>query len=113
MKKLLILLLFCCFSFISVQARSIQLPDVCKKLLDKNFQGWKIAEVSKEITDYHKKKKFSFKPNLIKADWNGDGKSDYAVLIEQGKLKNSQGKIIRKRRLTIAFVKVREGFKYF
>ncbi|CAN5356674.1 hypothetical protein BH20ACI1_BH20ACI1_24590 [soil metagenome] len=113
MKKLTIFLLFCYFGFISVQAQSIQLPNACKKLLDKNFRGWKIAEVSKETTDYHKKRNFPFKPNLIKADWNGDGKTDYAVLIEQGKLRNSQGKIIGNRRLTIAFVKSRDGFKHF
>ncbi len=109
MKKLIALLL-CCFGFTSIQAQSIQLPTVCKKILDKKFRGWKHAKVPKNVSDYHQERKFPFEPNLIKGDWNGDGKIDYAVLIEHGKWKNSQGGVIENRSFTVAFVRTQKGF---
>lgn len=112
MRKSLLLIFFCA-GFSAVQAQSINLPDGCKRILDKNFRGWKYAKVQKEISGYHRKNNFPFSPNLIKGDWNGDGKLDYAVLIVRGKLKNSQGEAIGERRLTIAFVRTRDGYKHF
>ena len=113
MKRLSFLLLFMCVGFAPLYAQSIQLPNACKKILDKNFRGWKLGKVPKEVSAYHKERKFPFEPNLIKGDWNGDGKIDYAVLIRQGKWKNSDGKAIVDRTFTIAFVKNQKGFKHF
>lgn len=113
MKKILFILFFLFANFAVVQAQSASLPSGCKKILNKNFRGWKFATIQKEVSDYHRKKKFPFSPNFIKGDWNGDGKMDYAVLIEQGKLKNSAGEVIENRRLTIAFVRTGNIFKYF
>ncbi len=97
MKKTLLLLLLLYVGFTSIQAQSIRLPNECKKNLNKNFKGWKLSQVPKDVSKYHKEKKFPFEPNLIKGDWNGDGRIDYAVLIEQSKLKNSLGEIIGER----------------
>lgn len=113
MKKLTFLLLLLCIGSAPLQAQSIQLPNDCKKILDKNFRGWKRAKVPKEVSEYHQARKFPFEPNLIKGDWNGDGKTDYAVLIEQGNLKNSQGGVIGNRSFTIAFMRTQKGFKHF
>lgn len=71
-----------------------------------------MAKIQKEVGAFHRQKKFPFAPNLIRGDWNGDGRMDYAVLIEQGKLKNTANEIIEDRRLLIAFVKNRKGFRY-
>lgn len=113
MKYLFFLKLILCLGFAPLQAQSIQLPNSCKKILNKEFRGWKFAKISREVSEYHQERKFPFEPNLIKGDWNGDGKTDYAVLIEQGKLKNSEGKIIENRRFTMAFVQTKTGFNHF
>lgn len=113
MKKIFLLLIFLCANSTIVQAQSIALPKECERVLNKNFRGWKLAKIQKEVDAYHRQKKFLFAPNLIRGDWNGDNRTDYAVLIEQGKLKNTAGEDIDDRRLLIAFVKSRKGFMYF
>ncbi len=113
MKKLSFLLFLLGICFAPLQAQSIQLPNACKKILNKSLRGWKLAKVPKEVSEYDEERKFPFEPNLIKGDWNGDGKIDYAVLIEHGKLKNPQGEVIGERTFTIAFVRTRKGFKHF
>ena len=113
MKKIILSVIVLCFCGSLVEAQSIKLPSECKSVLDKNFRGWKLAKIQKEISDYHQEKKLAYLPNFIKGDWNGDGESDYAVLIEQGKLKNGSGEVYKDRRLIIAFVKNRSGFKHF
>jgi hypothetical protein len=102
MKKLLFLLFFVCAGFTFIEAKPIRLPNECKKILDKNFRGWKFGKIPKEVTDYHKKEKHPFEPYLIKGDWNGDGKIDYAVLIES-----------QKKNKTIAFIRLRTKYKHY
>ncbi|HEX8289255.1 MAG TPA: hypothetical protein VF556_14745 [Pyrinomonadaceae bacterium] len=100
--KYLILLLFLASGFIAVKAQSIKLPLQCKKILDKKFQGWKLGKTPKDVTDYHKTNKSPFEPYLVKGDWNGDGKVDYAILIEH----------LKKAR-TIAFVRSQKKYEYY
>ncbi len=71
-----------------------------------------MAKIQKEVIEYHRKNNFPYSPNFIKGDWNGDGKIDYAVLIEQGKLKNSQDEVIEERSFIIAFVRTQKRFKH-
>jgi hypothetical protein len=85
-----------------VQAQTIKLPKECQLILDKNFQGWKLANISGEIKKFYKENNLPFEPNLVKGDWNGDGKIDYAVLIERNK-----------NRQTIAFLRSGAGYKSF
>ncbi len=113
MKKIFLLAFLLFFAFSNIQAQSIELPNACRKILDKNYRGWKLAAIQKEISDYHRGNNFPYQPNLVKGDWNGDGKIDYAALIEHGKLKNSEGESIDDRRLMIAFVRAANGYKYF
>ncbi|MGC2235074.1 MAG: hypothetical protein WA584_02860 [Pyrinomonadaceae bacterium] len=113
MKRILLLSFLLIITLSNVQAQSVELPDSCKKLLDKNYQGWKPAPIQKDITDYFRGKNLSNQLNLVKGDWNGDGKMDYAALIKHGKSKNEAGEIIGDRRLTIAFVSRRKGYRHF
>ncbi len=113
MKQILLLTFLLIITLSNVQAQSIELPNSCKKLLDKNYQGWKFAPIQKDIKKYFQEKNLSDQLNLIKGDWNGDGKMDYAALIEHGKLKNSEGEIIGERRLTIAFVSRGKDYRHF
>ena len=94
MKKTISILAILFVSFFTIQAQQISLPKECVSILNKQFKGWKIAKISADIVDWHKKSKQPFEPNLIKGDWNGDKQMDYAVLIQKGKV-----------RQTIAFIK--------
>lgn len=102
MKKILFISFLLCHNFSTVQAQSIKLPNECQKILSRNFRGWKLAPVQKEISEYHKKEKFPFEPNLIKGDWNGDGQIDYAALIEQ-----------RKETKTVAFIRLGTKYRHY
>lgn len=89
---------------ISTQAQKINLPKNCRTLLDKNFKGWKIVKVGiKEGVQGH---------NLIKGDWNGDGKRDYAILINHGKVQLGSGDY-EPTAWTIAFVKQKRGYLFY
>ena len=101
MKNIILLLILFC-GFTSIQAQSIKLPFECKKILDKKFPGWKFGKIPKDVSEYHKKMKFPFEPYLIKGDWNGDKKVDYAILIEH-----------RRKTKTIAFIRLQTKYKHY
>lgn len=107
MKQLLLLTFLLIITLSNVQAQSVELPNSCKKILDKNYQGWKLAVINKDITDYLRKNNLPSQANIAKGDWNGDGKFDYAALVEREKSKNAD------RRLMIIFVRAGSGYKYF
>ncbi len=113
MKRIFLLFSLIGFGIATAQAQSIELPDKYKKLLDKNLSGWQFAKVPEEVSKYFQEKKFSFKPNLVEGDWNGDGKIDFAVLIERGNLYNFRSEAIGKQRFVVVFVSGKRNFKYF
>lgn len=94
------------FGFASVQAQRITLPAECARILDQKFKGWKMAKVNKEVADWLKKSKLPFAPNLIKGDFDGDAKTDFAVLIQQ--TVDSQP-----MNSTIVFMKSAKSYKIF
>jgi len=112
MKKFFILI-FLLFSLAGFsQAQSGGLPASCRKILDKNFRGWKFAKISGEIQK-HLRENISpdTRGNLISGDWNGDGKTDYAALIEHGEdVLNDRMKL--KRNLAVAFVRSGKTYKH-
>ncbi len=90
-----------------------QLPDKCRKILDTNFRGWKSKEISVDIKNYLQK----YEPknadgNFIAGDWNGDGKKDFAVLINHGSETLNDGTKLP-RDVSVAFVSVGKSYKYF
>lgn len=89
----------------------LDLPEGCKFLLDRNLPGWRLVAISPEIKNFHQKNKYPFEPNLIRGDWNGDGKLDYAALIGP-RLKTDGGGGDPSSHLTI-FVQTDAGWKYF
>ncbi len=109
--KLILTLVLSGICLVSTNAMSFDLPVECKQLLDKNYSGWKMATVSKGVSDYFLKEKIADAPNLVKGDWNGDGSSDYAVLIEYGSQK-VDGKSMPMS-WTIAFIKNATGYSSY
>lgn len=91
---LILLILFVCF--VPTQAQKVNLPKDCLKILNKKFRGWKLVKV-KEVEGV-------LGHNLIKGDWNGDRKTDYAILIEYGKNRLGNG-ALEPAVWTIAFIK--------
>ena len=102
MKLSFSLLFLLCIGNAVCPAQSIKLPNDCKKILNKSFPRWKFAQVSKEVSQHHRENKSPFEPNLVRGDWNGDGKIDYAALIEH-----------RKTTRTIAFIRLQTKYKHF
>lgn len=105
MKKIWFLLCFVCFAASNVQAQIINLPEECQKILERQFRSWKFAEINSDIVEYFKQKRSFEQPNLINGDWNGDGKTDFAALLEN---KNNAEK-----RIMVVLMKGKNGYKSF
>lgn len=113
MKRLLLLkfLVLVCVTFSFSQTR--ELPDDCRKILDKNFRGWKYKAISADIKKFLQKNDAkNAAGNFISGDWNGDGKRDFAVLINHGTV-TLNGGTKPERDVSIAFVRDRQSYKYF
>jgi hypothetical protein len=100
-----------CICLFSINAMAYELPAECKKILDSKFSGWKLAKPSDEVAAYYAKEKITNAPNLTMGDWNGDGKQDYAVLIEYGG-KKAENKLIKDIWI-IAFIKTANGYNQY
>lgn len=74
-------------------------PAAIRALLDKEYQGWRLAEVSQEVKTYVALRRVTFSPNLLVADFNGDGKKDYSPMVEH-----------RRRLAVLVFVNRGRGF---
>lgn len=88
-------LLILLFSFVPTQAQQVNLPNDCLKILNKKFRGWKLVKMQME--------EGVLGHNLIKGDWNGDKKTDYAILIERSNPNDVW---------VIAFIKKQSGYSF-
>jgi hypothetical protein len=61
--------------------RGQELPEAARQVLDKQYPGWRLAEVAPQIEEWFRGYKFHYRPNLLAADFDGDGREDYAVEI--------------------------------
>lgn len=52
MKYLFFSILLLCLGFESLQAQTIKLPNSCKKILSKEFLGWKRGNIPREVNEY-------------------------------------------------------------
>lgn len=100
------------FSAVSL-AQNKTLPDDCRKILDENFRGWKFKKILPEIQKFLRESyPKNVEGNFVSGDWNGDGKTDYAVLIDHGNhILNDGTKLSRD--VSIAFVRRGNTFRYF
>ena len=60
----------------------IAVPDPVRKDLDSMCNGWQLAPVMPEIAEEIRTRTPTWPPNLLPGDFNGDGQTDVAVLIE-------------------------------
>lgn len=60
----------------------ISVPVAVRRELDGTCAGWQLAPVTPEIAEEIKTRTPTWPPNLLPGDFNGDGQTDVAVLIE-------------------------------
>jgi hypothetical protein len=70
-------------------SNSMELPSPIQKYLSTKYRGWKMAPVARQVTQWFRDDGFSHEPNLIKADFDDDGKMDYAIQIFNNKRNNN------------------------
>jgi hypothetical protein len=70
-----------CFLLMPVWAQmpSVTLPPPVMAQLDARYPGWKLAPIAPQIEEWFAEARFSYRPNLVGADFDGDGKRDYVV----------------------------------
>jgi hypothetical protein len=89
-----------------VQAEPLELPKDGKNMLESRFRSWKLAEIKTDgIVEYYKRERPFELPNLIKGDWNDDGRTDFAALLEN--------KTDAQNMITVVLMRRRNGYKTY
>ncbi|GEM_PF-3562039 len=57
------------------------LPAGAVKALDQRYPGWRLADAAPQIVSWFREYHVSYAPNLARADFNSDGRDDFAVQI--------------------------------
>lgn len=63
---------------------TIAVPDAVRLELDAICAGWRLAAVLPEIAEEIATRTPSWPPNLLPGDFNGDGETDVALLVDCG-----------------------------
>ncbi len=102
-----------CLSLLpTAAARGVQsgrLPEAINSTLNRKFPGWRFSEVSGVVGQFFAERFPRARPNLIGGDFDGDGQTDYAVLIEHANF-NKSGKSFTHVVELLAFL--RRGARY-
>lgn len=69
---------------LTIVAAAADLPPAAKRQLNRNYPAWKWARAAPQISAWFADYRLPYQPNRIAADFDGDGKTDYAVRIEAG-----------------------------
>ena len=93
--KILFSIFFAIISSLPFYAQNKSLPKECEKILKENFPLFRYD------TDWDYEK-MQIASAAYSADWNGDGKIDYAVFIE-----------VAGRKKLVLFIKSRKSYKFF
>ena len=93
------------------QRATLRAPKAIGAYLDRNYSGWGIPEIAPEWKQYFASRKDGSVPHLVKGDFDGNGKTDHAVLIIHGTVSNSAGAVNGKRSCVIVFLTSRRGYR--
>jgi len=89
-----------------------RLPTPIKVLLDKRFSGWEFPEISDDDCQIVKQTGGpDAYPELIQGDFDGDGRLDYAVLIEESSNNHEKGIVVYPDIYIVAFLNRHQGYK--
>ena len=89
-----------------------RLPGAVKFALDSRFPGWRFSEVSGDVQQFLRERHPGARPNLIKGDFDGDRRIDYALLIEHGNF-DKRGVSFTHVVERLAFLRRGSGYKLF
>ena len=105
-----------CLSLLpTAAARRVQparLPEAVNSTLNRKFPGWRFSEVSGGIRQFFGERFPRARPNLIEGDFDGDGRTDYAVLIEHANF-NESGRAFTHVVERLAFLKRGAGYRLY
>ena len=101
-------------AFVSRRLPEHRLPSTIRIKLDRRFPGWRFAQVSAEIRRAMKEYTSpDSQLNLVRGDFDGDGRTDYALLIEHGNIFNGAGVNIGRNNHIVAFLKRGAGYRAY
>lgn len=89
-----------------------RLPEAINSTLNRKFPGWKFSEVSGGVRQFFGERFPRARPNLIEGDFDGDGRTDYAVLIEHANF-NEGGKAFTHVVERLAFLRRETGYRLY
>lgn len=93
------------------QIYSEKLPSSAHQMLNRKFPGWKFVDVSPEVQQFFKQEMKGASPVVIRGDFDGNGRLDYAALIRRGNYFNSQGQAIGPRYYLVVFLRRTTHYK--
>ncbi|HEX8150037.1 MAG TPA: hypothetical protein VF591_22835 [Pyrinomonadaceae bacterium] len=106
-------IIFLCLSLLPMTVtggvKAGRLPEAINSTLNRKFPGWRFSEVSVEVRQFFGERFPDARPDLIEGDFDGNGRTDYAVLIEHTNF-NKSGKTFTHVVELLAFLK--RGTKY-
>ena len=87
------------------------LPGAISSALDKRLPGWRFSQVSADVRQFLAERLAGASPHLIRGDFDGDGRTDYAALIEHpDQSKSAGGSYVVE---TLAFLKRGAEYKLY
>jgi len=96
----------------SAQELRGSLPAAIRSALDDKLPGWAFAEVGDDIRRFLRERVSpEARPEIIRGDFDGNGRLDYALLITHGQILNSGGEAIGRKVYIAAFLKRGRGYK--
>lgn len=71
---------------LTVNAAGPELPAGARQDLDRAYPGWAWARTARQVQAWFADYRLPYQPNRIVADFDGDGKTDYAIRLEVRRL---------------------------
>jgi hypothetical protein len=83
----------------TAEPATVVLPAPIRAALDASHPGWRLSSVSAEVRRFIRTQSLTANPTMIKGDFDGDGRTDYAVLLDHPDSTHLQGPSRANRRL--------------
>jgi hypothetical protein len=110
--QLLLFLSWMIFPPPPVQTPAIELPAEARNTLNVKFPDWKYAVCSAEVRDFLKQEHPNANPNLISGDFDGNGRADYAAMINHGVTRVEDDRLAGPDPAIVVFLAQEHGFEF-
>lgn len=89
----------------------LTLPSSALSTLNRKFPGWQFAEVGPEVRQFFASEMQGALPYLIKGDFDGNARADYAVLIRHGEIRYPESKQSWPRFFLVVFLRKARSYQ--